>query len=381
MASVAQGAGAIDDAAAFDGGPKRHGIRLRLAALAELINLPRMKSNPRQRGKKLRPNVEERLREELRATKESLQAIIEEQEATNEELKSANEEIESSNEELQSSNEELETAKEELQSTNEELQTLNEELGNRNGEMALVNNDLNNLLSSINLAIVMVDNALTVRRATPLAGKIFNLIPTDIGRRLSDLKPNLRITDLDARIRLVIDTLQTQECEVEDKQGRMYSLRIRPYRTKDNKIDGAVITLVDIDAIRRSNSAVEAATKYLVATIDLLPQPALLLNAEARVLHANRHFLQKFKFRTRDLVRKRAFDLQSTAWNAPALRRLLKRLQEEKQIKDFPIKMTLAPGKKLIHCSGQRLEHEADAFTVLTFAADEPGLRAPGRTR
>src|SRR5207249_10103305 len=136
--------------------------------------------------------------------KGSLQAIIEEQESTKEELKSANEEIESSNEELQSSNEELETAKEELQSTNEELTTLNEELSNRNLEMMQVNSDLNNLLASMQLPIVMVDNTLTVRRATPAARQAFNILQTDIGQPISDLKPNIDIPDLEKLLRDVV---------------------------------------------------------------------------------------------------------------------------------------------------------------------------------
>ena len=176
-----------------------------------------------------------------------MQAIIQEHEATNEELKAASEEIESSNEELQSTNEELETAKEELQSTNEELTTLNEELSNRNLEMMQVNSDLNNLLSSIQLPIVMVDNALTVRRATPLARQAFNILSTDIGRPLSELRPNIDIPDLDKILRDVIQTLTAYARDVTDKQGRAYSLRVRPYRTSDNKIDGAVIALVDIN--------------------------------------------------------------------------------------------------------------------------------------
>jgi two-component system, chemotaxis family, CheB/CheR fusion protein len=188
----------------------------------------------------------EQLREELSATKESLQAIIEEQEATNEELKSANEEIESSNEELQSTNEELETAKEELQSTNEELTTLNEELSNRNVEMIRVNSDLNNLLSSIQIPIVMVDNNFTVRRATPVAAQIFNVRETDIGRRLSELKPNVEVPELDSLLRDVIETLSIREKKIRDNQGRQFLLRIRPYRTADNKIDGAVLTLLDL---------------------------------------------------------------------------------------------------------------------------------------
>jgi two-component system CheB/CheR fusion protein len=187
------------------------------------------------------------LRRELAATKESLQAIIEEQEATNEELNSANEEIESSNEELQSTNEELETAKEELQSTNEELTTLNEELSNRNLDMMQINSDLNNLLSSIQMPIVMVDNDLMVRRVTPTARAAFNVLSSDIGRPITDLKPNVDIPDLEGLIREVTETLTMRELRVTDKKGRRYSLRVRPYRTTDDKINGAVVTLVDID--------------------------------------------------------------------------------------------------------------------------------------
>jgi len=202
----------------------------------------------KKKGKSAREDEIQQLRDEVAATKESLQAIIEEQEATNEELKSANEEIESSNEELQSTNEELETAKEELQSTNEELTTLNEELSNRNLEIMQINSDLNNLLSSIHLPIVMVDNNLMIRRATPTARQAFNITDTDVGRRMTELKPNIDIADVEQLLHEVIDTLTVREQNVRDKRGRLYSLRVRPYRTADNKIDGAVLTLVDINS-------------------------------------------------------------------------------------------------------------------------------------
>ncbi len=151
------------------------------------------------------------LRRQLSASRESLQSIIEEQEATNEELKSANEEIESSNEELQSTNEELETAKEELQSTNEELTTLNEELSNRNLEMMQVNSDLGNLLASIQLPIVMVDNDLMVRRVTPAARNAFNILQSDVGRPISDFRPNINVPNLEKILRDVIDSLESQD--------------------------------------------------------------------------------------------------------------------------------------------------------------------------
>src|SRR5262249_35045476 len=178
------------------------------------------------------------LQQELSALREYLQSVIEEQESTNEELKSANEEILSSNEELQSTNEELQTAKEEAQSTNEELATVNEELNHRNAELARVNNDLVNLLSGVNIPIVMVSRDLRIRRFTPLAEKVFNLIPTDVGRPLSDIKPNLNTADLGEMVGQVIDSLTPHESEIRDRDGRWYSLRIRPYVTLDNKIDG-----------------------------------------------------------------------------------------------------------------------------------------------
>ena len=188
-----------------------------------------------------------RLKEELDATRSYLQSIVEEQRTTEEELRSANEEIHSSNEELQSINEELETAKEELQSTNEELMTVNEELQNRNDELTQLNNDLNNLLSSVNIPIVMLGNDLRVRRFTPMAERVMNLIPADVGRCITDIKPNLRIPDLKRSISHVIDSLQIEEFDVEDANGRWYCMRIRPYRTFDNKIDGVIIVLLDLD--------------------------------------------------------------------------------------------------------------------------------------
>jgi two-component system CheB/CheR fusion protein len=191
------------------------------------------------------------LQQEIGALREYLQSVIEEQESTNEELKSANEEILSANEELQSTNEELQTAKEEAQSANEELATVNEELRHRNVELARVNDDLVNLLSGVNIPIVMVNRDLRVRRFTPLAEKTFNLILSDVGRPISDIKPNLELLDLPGLIGKVIDTLIPLEGEVKDLAGRWYSLRIRPYVTLDNKIDGASIVLVDIDSVRR----------------------------------------------------------------------------------------------------------------------------------
>jgi two-component system, chemotaxis family, CheB/CheR fusion protein len=184
-----------------------------------------------------------KLEQELTSTKEYLQSVIETQEATNEELQSANEEILSSNEELQSTNEELETAKEELQSANEELSTVNDELRSRNVEVMQINNDLTNLLSSIDLAVVMVGSDLTIRRFTPLAQKMMGLIPGDIGRPFLNVNPAIEIEGFQPMVLQVISTSRPAEKEFADSKGRRFQLRILPYRTIEGKVDGAVITL------------------------------------------------------------------------------------------------------------------------------------------
>ena len=191
-----------------------------------------------------------RLEHELVATKEYLQSLIEEHGRTNDDLGSANEELVSGNEELQSMNEELETAKEELQSTNEELTTVNDELQSRNQEVVQVNSDLLNLLATVDIPIVILDRERRIRRFTPKARSILNVVPADLGRPLDDIKPNVDVPDLDKQVAEVIDTMAMTESEVQDRDGRWYRMQIRPYKTTDNKIDGAILSLVDIDALK-----------------------------------------------------------------------------------------------------------------------------------
>ena len=206
-----------------------------------------------KRGKKERSNRQTiQLSQELAATKRYLHSLVEDKEASNEELQAANEEILSSNEELQSTNEELQTAKEELESTNEELHTVNEELQNRNVELTQANNDFVNLLSNVNIAMVMVGGDLRIRRVTPQAEKLLGLIPTDIGRVISNIRPNIDVPDLEQMIAEVIKTVTVQEREVRDREGHWYSLRILPYKTLESMIEGAVVTLVDINVLKNN---------------------------------------------------------------------------------------------------------------------------------
>jgi two-component system CheB/CheR fusion protein len=185
-----------------------------------------------------------KLQQELAAAKEYLQSVIETQEATNEELQSANEEILSSNEELQSTNEELETAKEELQSANEELTTVNDELRGRNLEITQVNTDLTNLFGSIEIAVVMIGSDLMIRRFTPEAQKFLGLISTDVGRPLLNIHSSVDIPDFEALVKEVLSTMKPIDKELLDRNKNRYLVRILPCRTLENKIDGAVITII-----------------------------------------------------------------------------------------------------------------------------------------
>jgi two-component system, chemotaxis family, CheB/CheR fusion protein len=185
------------------------------------------------------------LRQELAATREYLQSIIESQEGTNEELQSANEEIQSGNEELQSTNEELQTSKEELESANEELHTVNEEMQHRNELLTQLNNDLTNLLYSVNLPIVMLGADLSVRRFTPQAGTVLGLTSNDIGRTMPRLKLKIDVGNLEQNLLDVIQQVQSRQFSVQDNDGKWCILRIVPYRTMDNRIDGAVLSVVN----------------------------------------------------------------------------------------------------------------------------------------
>jgi two-component system CheB/CheR fusion protein len=192
------------------------------------------------------------LERELSAKEEYVQTAMEELETSNEELKSMNEELQSSNEELQSSNEELETSREELQSVNEELVTVNAELQQKIEELSQANNDMNNLLAGTGIGTVFVDHQLRIQRFTPAATQIISLIQTDVGRPISDIVSRLEADqDLVGDIQRVLDTLAVKEAEVRTASGRHYLMRIQPYRTVDNVIEGAVITFVDVSGSPR----------------------------------------------------------------------------------------------------------------------------------
>lgn len=288
-----------------------------------------------RRSPKAEPGIDQRrfakLDDELRTTKEYLQSIIEEHQRANEELLSANEELVSSNEELQSLNEELQTAKEELQSTNEQLATLNEEMQARNSELNSVNSDLVNVLASVEVPIVIVDGRRLIRRFTPKARPILNLLPSDVGRPIDDIKPNLAIEHLDEKIAGVIDTVSVHEEEVQARDGRWYRLQIRPYTTIDKRIDGAVLSVVDIDVLKRALGAAEWARDYAKSTVEAIQVPLVVLNEKLEIVSVNQAFEERYGVPRVGVAGRSIHELLDGALDVPTLRAALERVREHSE--------------------------------------------------
>ena len=283
--------------------------------------------------------------------------IMEEHETSDEELRAANEEALSGNEELQSTNEELETAKEELQSTNEELTTLNEELHNRNLELQEVSDDLLNLFSSVDFSVVMLDKDLRIRRFTPQAQKVLSLIPGDVGRPVTDLKFSLDLPELHESIARVLETLKVEEREIQDREGHWYVLRIRPYRTTDSRINGVVVTLLDIDALKHSLADSERARLLAESIVATVREPLLVLDGQLHVQMANRSFYDLFRVKPEDTEGRFIYKLGNGQWDIPELRELLEKiLPAHTTLENFPFEAKFpGVGKKTLRLNARRL--------------------------
>ena len=320
-----------------------------------------------------------RLRHELAITRQEkniaqahLQAVIDEQENLTQDLRVANEEIISSNEELQSINEELETAKEEIQATNEELITTVEELRSRNLDLQQVNNDVTNLLASINIPILMLENDLRIRSFTPMAERLFNLISSDVGRPLSDIRVNLEIPNLEEMILEVLETLNTKEQEVQTQSGYWYALRIRPYRTAENQIEGVVMVLIDIDALKRSAASIETARNYAETIVESVPTPLMVLDADLQVNTANRALYETFQVSSSETVQDSWFEFATGPWNSPELRELLEDiLVNNVEVNNFEIEQNFGRlGRKTLLLNACKVEPEDRVSMILLSIED-----------
>jgi two-component system CheB/CheR fusion protein len=322
----------------------------------------------------------EALERELQMLRETLQSTIEEANTANEELKSTNEELQSTNEELQSANEELETAKEEMQSLNEELQTVNSELQRKVGDLSQINDDMQNLLNSTNIATLFLDSDLRIKRFTPQAKQLFKIIPSDVGRSIGDLVSTLRYGRLQADAQEVLQTLVFKELEVSTDDGKWYAMRIMPYRTSENVIDGVVITFSDIITQKQTERASHAAQRYAESIVETVREALVVLDEELRVVSANRAFYRMFQLSPQEVTNRRLYELNDGQWNLPRLNHLLEDiLVRHSAFENFAVEVAFAAGEqKALVLNARRIERATDLPPLILLAIEEMTKRQPG---
>ncbi|MEL7589340.1 MAG: chemotaxis protein CheB [Prolixibacteraceae bacterium] len=261
---------------------------LRGMILVIFTDVPDTAQNKPRKGRKTNNNIRQsELERELQYAREEMQSTLEEMQTSQEELKSANEELQSTNEELQSTNEELTTSKEEMQSLNEELQTLNAELQSKVDDFSRVNNDMKNLLNSTDIATLFLDKELNIRRYTNQTTKIFKLIKSDIGRPFTDQVSDLLYPDLAADALEVLRTLVFIQKQISTKDGRWFSIRIMPYRTFDDRIDGLVITFINISDLKQMEVKLRDSEQTNRFIMNSASDVIIKLSAEMKILEFN----------------------------------------------------------------------------------------------
>jgi two-component system, chemotaxis family, CheB/CheR fusion protein len=309
---------------------------------------------------------------DLKSAKEHLQTTIEEMETTNEELQSSNEELQSSNEELQSTNEELETSKEELQSSNEELITVNAELQNKMDELAQANNDMTNLLSSTKIATIFLDTELRIKRFTADVTGVINLIQSDVGRPLSDISLKIRYPDFVKEAEEVLASLGMKEKVVQHVAGAWYLVRIIPYRTSTNVIEGVVVTFVEITEQKRMQ-ALEDALDFSRAVVDAVREPLVILDADMRVISANRAFYDMFNVSPEETEKRYIYELGNRQWDTPAFRKTLEEILPQRTvIRDFVVEHDFASiGRRKMLLNARRILHEGSETQAILLAFND----------
>jgi two-component system CheB/CheR fusion protein len=317
------------------------------------------------------------LEHELKSTKENLRSAVEELETSNEELKSSNEEMQSTNEEMQSSNEELETSKEELQSLNEELITVNTELQNKNDELSVVNNDMKNLLDSTDIPTIFLDNNLCIKRFTFHATKVVNLIATDIGRPINHLAAKFNYEGLVADAKEVLRTLVFRQIELQTNDGLWYQMRILPYRTTSNVIEGVVITFSDINKLKTTYEEIgklskknEQAREYADNIIDTVRESLLILDKDLKVLSANRSFYRMFSTVREETVGKSIFTLDGNKWEIPELRELLEKIIPKQNVfEDYEMEYEFGnEGRRNLVLNARQMFHGEEETRLILLA-------------
>ncbi len=285
------------------------------------------------------------LQNELQNAREEMQSTLEEMQTSQEELKSTNEELQSTNEELQSTNEELTTSKEEMQSLNEELQTVNAELTSKVDDFARVNNDMKNLLNSTDIATLFLDKDLNIRRFTNQATKIFKLINSDIGRPFTDQVSDLLYPDLSADAVEVLRTLVFKEKQIPTRDGRWYSIRIMPYRTFDDRIDGLVITFINNSDIKHLEGELLETEQAYKLILRSSTEIIVRLSTEWKIMEFNPEAEKFFGKKQKELISQNFIHLFVPEKNRKTTENELQKIVQQKTESRYKMKVQTADGK------------------------------------
>lgn len=266
------------------------------------------------------------LEHQLAQAEDNLQAALQFHQTTNEEYRLAHEEMQSTNEELQSTNEELETSREELRSINEELVSVNAELHRKIVQLDDLQNDLKNLFENIKVGTILLDLDLAIRRFTREATSVYRLVEADLGRPLADIKSSLARSDLTGEAKTVLDTLKPHESQVETVEGGIYLARIQPYRTRDNRIGGVVLTFTDIAQHVLAERRAQLARSFAEGIVETVHELLLVLDPELKVMSASRAFYEYFRAKPENTLGRPLYELGERQWDIPALRELLEKV-------------------------------------------------------
>jgi two-component system CheB/CheR fusion protein len=319
------------------------------------------------------------LEQELQSTREYLQTAVEELETSNEELKSTNEELQSTNEEMQSSNEELETSREELQSSNEELTTVNTEIQGKIEELTDVNNDLYNILSSARVGTIFLDTRANIKRFTPSAKHFFKLIDSDAGRSIDDIVHNLKYESMSEDINKVLCNLSTVEKELETKNNSWVFMRIIPYRTSENIIEGVVLTFFDITEQKKADLLLKHAKDFAEGIIETMLEPLVVLDDKLRITTANKAFYEKFMLKPAETLNKLIYELGDWEWDIPEFKKLLESILPEKTVfNNFRVEQEFHKiGRRVMLLNARQIFHEgAGAKSILLAMEDVTDRKA-----
>jgi two-component system CheB/CheR fusion protein len=306
------------------------------------------------------------LEQELNATQDKLRTTVEELESSNEELRSANEEYQSANEELQSANEELNSSKEELQSLNEELETVNSELQGKVQQVEKAYDEMHNMLNSMDIPTIFLDDNLCVRRFSANAERIVNLLETDVGRPFQELSSKLLDVDLEQAIQKVHDTQQQFERQVKTTEGYSYLMRILPYPHMGNQRPGAVLTFVDIKEIKAMTKQlqfVEDAWRFAEGIVETVREPLIVLDQRMKIISANESFYRLFQIAEQNAEGASLYDLGDGQLDIPELRKALEEvLPMSQSFENYEIEWDFpGTGRRKLRLNARRIHEKGVA--------------------